>query len=92
MPWRYRVRAGEVQVSFRTARGVRYLVDFVMDSAPQECAVVGGETRATQTPASGHLALIVEGTGREQKVRVLPLGDSQFSARRFTLSMSRSRR
>jgi hypothetical protein len=78
-------QAGEVQLSFDTARGVRYLVDFVMDSAAQEFAVVAGETRTTQTPASGHLALIVEGTGREQKVRALPLGDSQFSARRFTL-------
>jgi hypothetical protein len=78
-------QAGEVQLSFDTARGVRYLVDFVMDSAPQEFAVVAGETRTTQTPTSGHLALIVEGTGREQKVRALPLGDSQFSARRFTL-------
>jgi hypothetical protein len=78
-------QAGEVQVSFDTARGARYLVDFVMDSAPQEFAVVAGETRTTRTPVSGHLALIVEGTGREQKVRALPLGDSQFSARRFTL-------
>lgn len=76
---------GEVQVAFDTARDTRYLVDFVMDSAPQEFAVVSGETRTTQTPVSGHLAMIVTGTGRAHKVRVLPLGDSQFKARRFTL-------
>lgn len=76
---------GEVQVTFDTARDGRYLVDFVMDSAPQEFAVVSGGARTTQMPVSGHLAVIVVGTGREHKVRVLPLGDSQFKARRFTL-------
>ena len=76
---------GEVQVSFDTARDARYLVDFVMDSAPQEFAVVSGDARTTQTPEAGHLALIVTGTGREHKVRVLPLGDAQYKARRFTL-------
>ena len=76
---------GEVQVAFDTARDVRYLVDFVMDSAPQEFAVVSGDARTTQAPQAGHLALIVSGTGREHKVRVLPLGDAQYKARRFTL-------
>jgi hypothetical protein len=79
-------RAGsEVQLTVDTAEGVRYLVDFVLDSAEQQFAVVVGETRTTQAPALGHLALIVTGTGREEKVRLLPLGDASFKSRRFTL-------
>jgi hypothetical protein len=79
-------RAGsEVQVTFATQSGTRYLVDFVLDSAEQQFAVVAGDTRTTQAPVSGHLALIVTGTGRAEKVRLLPLGDASFKSRRFTL-------
>jgi hypothetical protein len=79
-------RAGtEVQLTLDVATGARYLVDFVLDSAEQNFAVVVGETRTTQAPAFGHLALIVTGTGREQKVRLLPLGDASYKSRRFTL-------
>ena len=77
--------AGEAQVSLATVRDARYLVDFVMDSADQEFAVVSGDIRTTQTPIAGHLALVVSGSGKQHKVRVLPLGDSQYQARRFTL-------
>jgi hypothetical protein len=75
----------EVQLTLDVAAGARYLVDFVLDSAEQDFAVVAGETRTTQAPAFGHLALIVTGTGREQKVRLLPLGDASYKSRRFTL-------
>lgn len=79
-------RAGsEVQLTLATQNGVRYLVDFVIDSAEQQFAVVSGETRTTQAAELGHIALIVTGTGREHKVRVLPLGDASFKSRRFTL-------
>ena len=75
----------EAQLTLDTAQGTRYLVDFVLDSAEQQFAVVIGDTRTTQAPVVGHLAVIVAGTGREQKVRVLPLGDASFKSRRFTL-------
>jgi hypothetical protein len=79
-------RAGsELQLTVRTQNGVRYLVDFVIDSAEQPFAVVSGDARTTETAERGHLALIVTGTGREHKVRVLPLGDASFKSRRFTL-------
>ena len=79
-------RAGsEVQLTLATTSGARYLVDFVLDSADQQFAVVSGETRTTQAPELGHLALIVTGTGKEHKVRLLPLGDASFKSRRFTL-------
>ncbi len=79
-------RAGtEVQLTLDVAAGARYLVDFVLDSAEQDFAVVVGDARTTQAPAFGHLALIVTGTGREQKVRLLPLGDASYKSRRFTL-------
>jgi len=79
-------RAGtEVQLTLDTANGTRYLVDFVIDSADQQFAVVSGDTRTTQAPELGHLALIVAGTGKEHKVRLLPLGDASYKARRFTL-------
>jgi hypothetical protein len=68
-----------------TTNGARYLVDFMLDSADQQFAVVSGDTRTTQAPNSGHLALIVTGTGKEHKVRLLPLGDASYKARRFTL-------
>jgi len=76
---------GEVQISFETVRDARYLVDFALDSAEQSFAVVSGETRTTQAPDSGHIALVVSGTGKRHKVRLIPLGDEQFTARRFTL-------
>jgi hypothetical protein len=79
-------RAGsEVQLTLSTQNGVRYLVDFVIDSAEQQFAVVSGDARTTQAAELGHLALLVTGTGREHKVRVLPLGDANFKSRRFTL-------
>jgi hypothetical protein len=79
-------RAGsEVQLTLATTSGTRYLVDFVMDSDEQQFAIVSGDTRTTQTPELGHLALIVTGTGRELTVRVLPLGDESRKSRRFTL-------
>jgi hypothetical protein len=75
----------EVQLTLRTEKGARYLVDFALDSAEQPFAVVAGETRTTQAPEFGHLALIVTGTGKEDKVRLLALGDASFKSRRFTL-------
>jgi len=79
-------RAGsEVQLTLRTEKGARYLVDFMLDSAEQPFAVVVGETRTTQAPELGHLALVVTGTGNNDKVRLLPLGDASFKSRRFTL-------
>jgi hypothetical protein len=75
----------EVQLTLATTSGVRYLVDFVLDSDEQQFAVVSGDVRTTQAPQSGHLALIVTGTGKEHKVRLLPLGDATYKSRRFTL-------
>lgn len=75
----------EVQLTLATTNGARYLVDFVLDSADQQFAVVSGDTRTTQAPEVGHLALIVAGTGKDHKVRLLPLGDASFKSRRFTL-------
>jgi len=80
------VRAvSEVQLSFATQRDARYLVDFALDSGPQEFALVSAETRTTQAPLNGHLALVVTASGKEHKIRLLPLGDAQFNARWFTL-------
>ena len=79
-------RAGsEVQLTLDTTNGTRYLVDFVIDSADQRFAVVSGDTRTTQAAELGHVALIVTGTGKEHKVRLLPLGDASYKSRRFTL-------
>jgi hypothetical protein len=75
----------EVQLTLATTNGVRYLVDFVLDSDEQQFAVVSGDVRTTQAPQFGHLALIVTGTGKEHKVRLLPLGDASYKSRRFTL-------
>ena len=75
----------EVQLMLATTNGARYLVDFVIDSDEQQFAVVSGDARTTQAPSSGHLALIVTGTGKEHKVRLLPLGDATYKSRRFTL-------
>ena len=78
-------RAARCSSRSTTPKGARYLVDFVLDSAEQQFAVVSGDTRTTQAPALGHLALIVTGTGKDHKVRLLPLGDASFKSRRFTL-------
>jgi len=79
-------RAGsEVQLELATTNGARYLVDFVIDSDEQPFAVVSGDVRTTQTPAAGHVALIVTATGKEHTVRLLPLGDATHKNRRFTL-------
>ena len=75
----------EVQLTLATTNGVRYLVDFVLDSDEQQFAVVSGGVRTTQAPQYGHLALIVTGTGKQYKVRLLPLGDASYKSRRFTL-------
>ena len=77
--------SSEVQLTLATTNGVRYLVDFAIDSDEQQFAVVSGEVRTTQAPQLGHLALIVTGTGKEHKVRLLPLGDASYKSRRFTL-------
>jgi hypothetical protein len=78
-------QASEVQLTLATTKGTRYLVDFMIDSDVQEFAVVSGDTRATHAPELGHLALVVSGTGKPHKVRVLPLGDATYKSRRFTL-------
>jgi hypothetical protein len=78
-------QGGEAQLTLATTNGVRYLVDFVIDSDEQQFAVVSGDARTTQTPQFGHLALIVTGTGKAHKVRLLPLGDASYKSRRFTL-------
>jgi hypothetical protein len=75
----------ELQIMLETERDARYLVDFVVESGEQEFAVIVGETRSSQTPANGHIAVVMTGTGRAQTVRVLPLGDEQTHARHFTL-------
>jgi hypothetical protein len=75
----------EVQLTLATTNGVRYLVDFAIDSDAQQFAVVSGDVRTTQAPQLGHLALIVTGTGKDHKVRLLPLGDANYKSRRFTL-------
>ena len=78
-------QGSEVQLTLATTNGVRYLVDFVLDSDEQQFAVVSGDVRTTQTPQFGHLALLVTGTGKAHKVRLLPLGDATHKSRRFTL-------
>jgi hypothetical protein len=78
-------QGSEVQLTIATTKGVRYLVDFVLDSDEQQFAVVSGDARTTLTPSFGHLALIVTGTGIQHKVRLLPLGDASYKTRRFTL-------
>jgi hypothetical protein len=75
----------ELQLTFATTNGSRYLVDFVIDSDEQQFAVVSGDVRTTQAPALGHIALLVSGTGKSHKVRLLPLGDATSKTRRFTL-------
>lgn len=78
-------QTSEVQLTIPTTKGVRYLVDFVLDSDEQQFAVVSGDARTTQAPALGHLALVVTGNGKDHKVRLLPLGDASSKSRRFTL-------
>jgi len=80
------VRTGsELQLAFDTERDVRYLVDFALDSAAQNFAVVAGVSRVDQAPSSGHLALVVTGTSKRLTVRALPLGDEKHQTRDFTL-------
>jgi hypothetical protein len=78
-------RGSEIQLAFNTQRDARYLVDFALDSAQQDFAVVIGDTRTTQAPAVGHLALVVNGTGKRLTLRALPLGDGAHQALRYTL-------
>jgi len=78
-------QSSEVQLTLATTNGVRYLVDFVLDSDEQQFAVVSGDARTTQEPQLGHLALVVTGTGKQHKVRLIPLGDASYTSRRFTL-------
>ena len=78
-------QTSEVQLTLATTSGVRYLVDFVLDSDEQPFAVVSGDARTTQAPQLGHLALVVTGSGKDHKVRLLPLGDATYKSRRFTL-------
>jgi hypothetical protein len=75
----------EVQMTLETERDARYLVDFALVSGEHEFSVVIGETRMSQTPSDGHIAVVVTGTGREQTIRVLPSGDELTQARHFTL-------
>ena len=76
----------EVQLSFDTERGVRYLLDVVVYSGGQAFALVVGDTRTDGVPVFGHLLVIAPGTGHREKVRALPLGDAEFAARQFTLN------
>jgi len=75
----------EIQLAFDTDREARYLVDFALDSGQQNFAVVNGESRTDQAPANGHLALVATGTGKRLTLRVLPLGDTGYQTRHFTL-------
>jgi hypothetical protein len=80
------VRKGsEIQLAFDTQRDARYLLDFALDSAQQDFAVVIGDMRTTVAPSGGHLALVATGTGKRLTVRVLPLGDATRQSLRFTL-------
>jgi hypothetical protein len=78
-------RGSEVQLAFDTQRDARYLVDFALDSAQQDFAVVVGDMRTTQAPSGGHLALVVTGTGKRVALRALPLGDAKHQSLRYTL-------
>jgi hypothetical protein len=77
--------ASEMQMTLDVDRDARYLVDFVLQSGPQEFAVVVGDTRTSLTPNDGHIAVVITGTGRAETIRVVPLGDEQTHARHFTL-------
>jgi hypothetical protein len=77
--------ATEVQMTLDADRDARYLVDFVLQSGAQEFAVVIGDTRTSLAPSDGHIAVVITGTGRDQTIRVVPLGDAQTHARHFTL-------
>jgi hypothetical protein len=80
------VRHGsEIQLAFDTQREARYLVDFALDSAQQEFAVVIGDMRTTIAPSVGHLALVATGTGKRLTLRAVPLGDATRQSLRFTL-------
>jgi hypothetical protein len=78
-------RGSEIQLAFDTQRDARYLVDFALDSAQQDFAIVIGDMRTTLAPSVGHLALVATGTGKRLAVRALPLGDATHQSLRFTL-------
>ena len=75
----------EIQLAFDTERDARYLVDFALDTAEQDFAILIGDTRIDQAPVSGHLAVVATGTGKRIVVRALPLGDNGAKTLRFTL-------
>jgi hypothetical protein len=75
----------EMQLAFDTERDARYLVDFALDTAEQDFAILIGDTRIDQAPVGGHLAAVATGTGKRLVVRVLPLGDANTKTLRFTL-------
>ena len=77
-------RGSEIQLAFDTQRDARYLVNFAVDSAQQEFAVVIGDTRTTIAPSLGHLAVVATGTGKRLTLRALPLGDVAHQSLRFT--------
>src|SRR4029078_6510955 len=80
------VRTGsELQLAFDTERDARYLVDFALDSAGPQLALVTGDARTDQAPSNGHLALVVTGTGKRLTVRALPLGDEKHQPRDFPM-------
>jgi hypothetical protein len=78
-------KGSEIQLAFDTQRDARYLVDFALDSAQQDFAVVIGDMRTTQAPSVGHLAVVATGTGKRLTLRALPLGDATRQSLRFTL-------
>jgi hypothetical protein len=78
-------KGSEIQLAIDTQRDARYLVDFALDSAQQEFAIVIGDTRTTLAPSVGHLALVATGTGKRLTVRAIPLGDTAHESLRFTL-------
>jgi hypothetical protein len=78
-------RGSEIQLAFDTQRDARYLVDFALDSAQQDFAIVIDDTRTTLAPSLGHLAIVATGTGKRLTLRALPLGDAAHESLRFTL-------
>jgi len=75
----------EIQLAFDTERDARYLVDFALDTAEQDFAILIGDSRIDQAPVAGHLAVVATGTGKRIVVRALPLGDASAKTLRFTL-------
>jgi hypothetical protein len=78
--------AGNISVTFASERGKRYVVDFAIDSAPQQFVVAASNgPRASQGLVDGHLATVVAGTGGRQSVRIIPEGAGGLAALPFTL-------